>query len=296
MITAQSLYVDLVKPSCSRLCRNRKTWYNQRKAIICKVMELIPVQEIHTCEVTEKRELTENVFSLKIICPAVAEAARAGQFVMVRCGAERVLRRPISICRISGETIELVFERKGGGTRWLAECARGHMLDILGPLGNGFDLPSGRVIMIGGGIGAPPLLFAAESLRGRADCILGFRSAANVILAEDFRQVCGKVILTTDDGSLGLHGTVAGPLEELLKEGGYEAVAACGPRPMLSAVASLSRLYAVKCFVSLEERMGCGVGACVVCACETTASGGERTMSRVCRDGPVFDAHDVVWE
>ena len=254
------------------------------------------MSDVYSCEVTEIRELAESIFSLGIICPSAAENARAGQFVMVRCGEERVLRRPISICRVYGEMIELVFERKGGGTRWLADRSRGEMLNILGPLGNGFHLPEGRIIIIGGGIGSPPMLFTAESVKDEADCILGFRSAANVILAEYFRQVCGKVILTTDDGSLGLHGTVAGPLEELLKEGGYEAVAACGPRPMLSAVASLSRRYEVKCFVSLEERMGCGVGACVVCACETIASGGEKTMSRVCRDGPVFDARDVVWE
>lgn len=257
---------------------------------------MIQTPDVYLCEVTQSRELSGTVFSLTVMCPEIAGTARAGQFVMVKCGAERVLRRPLSICRVRGETFELVFERKGAGTRWLSECARGQTLDVMGPLGNGFELPAGRIIVVGGGIGSPPMLFAAETAGGGADCVLGFRGSENIILTEDFAKVCGKVILTTDDGSRGVHGTVAAPLEELLKEGGYAAVAACGPRPMLSAVAALSGRYDVKCFVSLEERMGCGTGACVVCVCETRSAGGETSMSRVCRDGPVFNARDVAWE
>ena len=138
------------------------------------------------------------------------------------------------------------------------------------------------------------MLFAAMSAKGPVTAILGFRSAGNVLLEKEFEEACEEVILTTDDGSRGEHGTVAAPLEGLLKKGGYEAVAACGPRPMLSSVAAICAQYEVPCQASLEERMGCGVGACAVCACATELDGVEH-MSRVCRDGPVFDAKEVVW-
>ena len=139
------------------------------------------------------------------------------------------------------------------------------------------------------------MLFAAESAKGSVTAILGFRTSENAILLDEFADVCETVIVTTDDGSLGIHGTVAGPLEGLLIKSEHSAVIACGPRPMLSAVAEICKRHGVPCLVSLEERMGCGVGACVVCACATKAADGALQMSRVCKDGPVFNASDVVW-
>ena len=250
--------------------------------------------DVYDCVVISNRRLNDTVFSTVVLCAEIAESARAGQFVSVRCGAERILRRPVSICRAGDGELEFIFEIKGEGTRWLTERVPGEKLDILGPLGKGFDLPDGRLILVGGGIGAPPMLFAAKAAKGAPAAILGFRSAANVILINEFKEICEKVILTTDDGSQGQHGFVTGPLDELLKNGAYETVAACGPRPMLSAVASICARYGVPCQVSLEERMGCGIGACTVCACATKAGGAEQ-MSRVCKDGPVFNAQNVVW-
>lgn len=250
--------------------------------------------DIYNCKIIANEMLTGTVFSHTVECAGIAGEARAGQFVTVKCGAGRLLRRPVSICKVQNDTFTLVFEVKGEGTRWLSGRTPGSYLDVLGPLGNGFDMPDGGIVVVGGGIGVPPLLFAALSAKSGATAILGFRGAGNVILADEFSESCDRVILTTEDGSRGLRGTVAEPLEGVLGEGGHAAVLACGPRAMLSAVAQIAERHRTACFVSLEERMACGVGACMACACATKADG-SAGMSRVCRDGPVFDALEVVW-
>jgi len=233
--------------------------------------------------------------SITVKCGDLAREVRPGQFINVKCGDGFFLRRPFGVSGVYGDTFRFIFEVKGGGTKWLAGRRAGDWLDILGPLGNGFVIPQGRIIVVGGGLGTPPMLFAAESAPGGASAVLGFREAGRVILTEEFDAVCDKVFLATDDGSDGIYGLVTAPLKELLAGGGYEAVLACGQLVMQNAVARLCMQYGVPCQVSLEERMGCGIGACLVCAC-ATRSGGVLQMSRVCRDGPVFDAGDVVWE
>lgn len=250
---------------------------------------------VYECEIVEKRELAESVFAIAVERGELAARSRAGQFAGINCGGGSLLRRPLSICDARGDTVEFVFEVKGEGTRRLADYPAGGCLDILGPLGNGFDIPDGKILVAGGGVGVPPLLFAACSAPGRVDAVLGFRDSGRIILKDRFEEVCGDVRVTTDDGSYGIAGTISGPLEELLEKGGYEAVLACGPRAMLGAAAALCGRYGVPCQVSVEERMGCGIGACLVCACATVADGGTR-MSRVCKDGPVFNATELVWD
>ena len=170
--------------------------------------------------------------------------------------------------------------------------------DRLGPLGNGFSLPeSGEgIILIGGGIGTPPLLSVAQTLPGQTEAILGFRNADACILARDFALACANVQIATDDGSLGFHGLVTDLLRERIavKEKPCTGILACGPTPMLKAIAALAQEHQIPCQVSLEERMGCGVGACLVCACKTKEADGEH-YRHVCKDGPVFDAREVVW-
>ena len=251
--------------------------------------------DVYTCDIVYSERLADSVFSITVSCPEIAGSARAGQFVSIRCGEERLLRRPISICRIDEDEIEFVFEVKGEGTRWLSGLGQGNSLNILGPLGNGYDIPDGKIIIVGGGIGAPPLLFAADCAKSAVTAVLGFRDSSRIILRNEFETICGRVIITTDDGSGGKRGTVLQPLSELLESGGYAAVLACGPRAMLSPVAEMCIQRGVSCQTSLEERMGCGVGACMVCACKTVHDGIEG-MSRVCKDGPVFDAKEVAWE
>lgn len=251
------------------------------------------VQSIST--VSDMRPVAKNVFSITFDAPEIAKIAEPGQFVHIKCGHSRALRRPISISNVDGSRLTVVFEVRGAGTRWLAGRSVGRRVDILGPLGRGFGELSGNTIVVGGGIGAAPMLFAAKTAAtvGNVAAVLGFRSRDNVILTDDFAAY-GTVVTTTDDGSFGTHGTVAAPLEALIKSGNYENVLACGPRPMLRAVAELSETHGIACHVSMEERMGCGIGACVVCVCKTQTEEGEK-MSRVCKDGPVFDSREVVW-
>ena len=251
--------------------------------------------DVFMCEVVSCERLTGKLYAIDAVCGGLAEEEiRAGQFFNIKCGNENLLRRPISVCMASGGELKFIFEVKGAGTKWLSERTPGQKLDIHGPLGNGYCLPDGDIIVVGGGAGSPPMLFAARSAKAAVTAVLGFSGADAVILKNEFESVCGKVYITTDDGSFGIHGTVAVPLKKLLESGGHEAVIACGSPAMLTAVASLCAQFGVPCQVSLEERMACGVGACVVCAC-ATISEGVRSISRVCKDGPVFDASAVAW-
>lgn len=240
------------------------------------------------------RQLTKTIYDMWIACPPLAIQARPGQFVHIRC-AEKTLRRPISICETdaSKEALRIVFEVRGEGTAWLAKQKAGDRLDLLGPLGNGFSLDlTKKAIFVGGGIGVPPLLETCKAYGTHATAILGFRSRDAVILEEDFAAVCDNVYITTDDGSYGREGLVTNVLEHCLE--GDAMVFACGPIPMLKGVAALAKQAGAPCQVSLEERMGCGVGACLVCACKTKETDGEH-MRHVCKNGPVFPAEEVVW-
>jgi len=244
----------------------------------------------YICEIITSSQLTETAFAIAVKCDEIAAEVRLGQFVHIKCGEERLLRRPISICRAEGDTMEFIFEVKGDGTRWLSKRKQGDMLDILGPLGSGFALPeSGNIIAVGGGAGVPPLLFVAQSAGNRVTALLGFRDDGKVMLTREFESACDAVRVITDN-----KGYVTDLLEEALNNGGRGAVIACGPRVMLKAVAEICKRHKIPCQVSLEERMGCGVGACLVCACATRIDGKDH-MSRVCKDGPVFNAEEVVW-
>lgn len=255
--------------------------------------------DIYDCEVLENEIIAEDskafvAHSVAFKCKELARDVRAGQFLHIKCGDERILRRPFSVCSVCGDTVKFVFEVKGKGTHWLSCVKQGDSLDILGPLGNGFDIPEGQIVVVGGGLGVPPMLFASSTSRSCVTAILGFRDAGRVMLVDDFKAVCDKVYLTTDDGSAGIHGLVTTPLEEILKTGVHDAVLACGQLGMMKGVADLCMRYRIPCQVSLEERMGCGVGACLVCVC-ATKSEKETQMSRVCKDGPVFSAERVAW-
>ena len=251
--------------------------------------------DIYLCEIVENTLLTDAVFSITVISKELAGASRAGQFLHIKCGEARILRRPISICCVKDDKIRFIFDAKGEGTRWLSGCQIGEKLDILGPLGNNFTIPEDKFIVVGGGMGTPPMLYAAEASGNKATAILGFRCASRVILTEEFKKACNDVYITTDDGSVGIHGAVTQPLEELLKSGEYSAVMSCGQMLMQKSVAELCAFYSIPCQVSVEERMGCGIGACLVCACAVIGENGKE-MRRACIDGPVYFSDKVVWE
>ena len=257
----------------------------------------MPVQQ--RCTVVGMAPLNDSTWWMTLEVGKMVEelGLHAGQFLHVACGHSRLLRRPISVaCVLADEpenTAALIFEVKGEGTRWLANRKVGDQVDVLGPLGNGFSVEEGgRYLLVGGGIGTPPLLGYAEAFRENAVAVLGFRSADRVILEDRYREACKEVYLCTDDGSAGRHGFVDAQVRDILeKDKGFTAILACGPRPMLKSVAKVAAEYGVPCQVSMEERMACGVGACLGCAIQMA----DGTMKHVCKDGPVFDAREVDW-
>lgn len=247
--------------------------------------------------IAEKTAIARNIYSFTISCPEVAQIAVPGQFVHIRIGSF-TLRRPISICGIDSVkgTLRIVFEIRGEGTSEIANLNKGDVIDMLAPLGHGFTVNPDfkKVILIGGGIGTPPMLPLAKAYGEKAVAISGFRNASAVILQEDFAAAGAETILCTDDGSAGIHGFVTQPLEELVKNGGVDAVFACGPTPMLKRITEICRENSVYCEISLEERMACGIGACLGCACKTKRND-EEYFAHVCKDGPVFKAEEVLW-
>lgn len=248
--------------------------------------------------ILKKLAIARNMYSIEIYCPEVAEIAQPGQFVHIRVDGF-TLRRPISICGIDSEKgiIRIVFEIRGDGTAEIAKLNEGMLIDMLAPLGHGFTVNSNfkKVILIGGGIGTPPMLPLSEIYADRATIITGFRSSSAVILQEEFSKTGAHVILCTDDGIAGIHGFVTEPLKSLLQKGDIDAVYACGPIPMLKGISALvSESNVGLCEISLEERMACGIGACLGCACKTNRND-EEYFAHVCKDGPVFNAKEVIW-
>lgn len=244
--------------------------------------------------IIDKKMLSDTCVSYVIECDEVAKIAVSGQFVHVKVDGFS-LRRPISICEITDTTIRIVFEARGEGTQKLATMQVGELIDIIAPLGNGFELldSSKKAVLVGGGIGTPPMLNLANYYKGNATAIIGFRNKSAVILEEDFTKTEAKTMVYTDDGSYQNKGHVGLGLAEVLQAEKPDIIYACGPHVMLKAVVELSEKYSIPCQVSLEERMGCGVGACLVCACRAIKDGTEY-FAHVCKDGPVFNSNSVV--
>lgn len=237
------------------------------------------------CKVLSRSSPADGIYDLRLA--AQLSNITPGQFVHVQIPG-LFLRRPISICGYASETLRLVFAVKGEGTRRMALLRERETVDLLGPLGNGFPMQESDapVLLVGGGIGLPPLLHFAKTYDGETHAVAGFRNAGAVILQDEFpsAEIC------TDDGSTGYHGYPHERLEELLSARTYSRVLCCGPQRLLSESARVCREAGVPCFVSLEERMGCGVGACLVCACSVAGH-----YRHVCKDGPVFPAGEVDW-
>lgn len=232
--------------------------------------------------------------SITVESPELAGCARPGQFLHIRCEGFQ-LRRPISIAGVQGNSLTFIFEIKGGGTRWLSCRKPGDVLDILGPLGHGFPAADGPVLLVGGGVGVPPMHFCAQNLAA-ADAVLAFRSADRALLTEEMTSLCGQTLVMTDDGSLGQKGFAAQGVAEMLAKKSYAAVFACGPKIMLKTTYEAAEAAGVPCWVSLEERMGCGLGACLTCATPIRDESGRRVMKEACKDGPVFRGEEVIWD
>lgn len=251
--------------------------------------------DVYKCKVISKKEIAPNIVDVTVLCREIAETAQPGQFLHIKCGDEisMPLRRPISICDTFEDKVRFIFERKGRGTNHLNLIE--DEIDILGPLGNPFTISNDAFrnpVVIGGGIGTYPLLKLAKLLE-KPTVYLGFRSKSQVTLEEDFKAASPNVTVATDDGSYGYNGFAIELLKDKIKQDKVDVIYSCGPTPMLRAVKELAEANNIRCQISLEQRMGCGIGACLTCSCETT-SGGTWKYKRVCKNGPVFWSTEVV--
>lgn len=246
--------------------------------------------------VVSQKEIADNIFELWIETE-LAQDAHPGQFVAVYPkNAATLLPRPISICEADKEKgrLRLVYRIAGKGTKEFSSYRQGDKVDILGILGNGFPLERAEgksVFLMGGGIGIPPILQLSKELHAQKQIILGYRNR-DLFLQEDFNRN-GTVYIATEDGSVGSKGNVM----DAIRENGLQAdvIMACGPMPMLRAIKQYAAEHEIEAYISLEERMACGVGACLGCVCTTKEVDHHSHVhnARICTDGPVFKANEV---
>lgn len=273
------------------------------------------MSQLYKAEITGYREQIPGICMIEFHAPDLAQAARPGQFIHICCseGSDPLLRRPISIHAVDRQTgkLKILFQAVGKGTKLLAQHQKG-TLDIIGPLGRGFTLDHvfskkstnnaadlEDIIVLGGGIGAAPLFFLLQEMAGlgvesNIKVLLGARNADQLLIKQEVEQLRFNVSVATDDGSVGYHGMVTELLtKEMPKK--IKFVYACGPAPMLKMACNILNEYGVPGEVSIEERMACGVGACLSCACRVQDTAGREVYLRGCIDGPVFKAGEVVW-
>ena len=247
------------------------------------------MKKLFDTEIISNIEVAENIFWLEISARELSEIARAGQFVQVKISDEFTLRRPLGIASAKNGIIKIFYRINGRGTKFLSTKKSGEHLNILGALGNGFNTEvDGRILLVGGGMGLAPLLSAAEKL-GAADVLIGGKNSAEVnFWIKEFQAEVGKIFITTDDGSRGSKGFVTTLLPEVLEYENFSAIYTCGPEIMMRGVAKIAAENNLPCYVSLERRMACGLGACLSCSIDTS-----KGRKKVCKDGPVFDAAEI---
>lgn len=248
------------------------------------------------CTVTEQKCIAKDIYSLWLKTDTIAAQASPGQFVSVYCNdGGHLLPRPISLCEIDREhnALRLVYRVVGKGTEMFSRLKAGDTVEVLGPLGNGFPMEEAegkRVFLIGGGIGVPPMLETAKQMRGEPVMVMGYRD--ELFLTEELKKA-GELVIATEDGSAGTKGNVL----DAIKAGALQAdmIFACGPKPMLRALKAYALEQQIPCYVSMEERMACGVGACLGCVCQSTGVDEHSQVKnkRVCKDGPVFLSTEV---
>jgi dihydroorotate dehydrogenase electron transfer subunit len=249
--------------------------------------------------IVARTEVTTDIYSYLLEAPEAAAQAKAGQFINVYCkDKSRLLPRPISICEIEKEKgqLRIVFRINGEGTKELATYGEGESLAIVGPLGNGFPVEEAngkRAVLFGGGIGIFPMLETAKSISGDKTVILGYRND-DLFVSEEFEEKAGtKAVIATDDGSAGTKGNV---LDAYAASGiCADVIYACGPMPMLRAVKAYALEHDIAAYVSLEERMACGIGACLACVCQSSQTDVHTNVNnkRICKEGPVFEVREV---
>lgn len=247
--------------------------------------------------VIEQKMIADGICSMWLDAKEIAVQAKPGQFISVYSNDKsRVLPRPISICEIDREkgTLRIVYRVVGKGTEEFSKAEAGDSFEILGPLGNGFPIEEAKgkkVLMIGGGIGVPPMLQTAKEIEGEAIIVSGYRNQ-DLFLKEELESA-GTLFIATEDGSVGTKGNVVDAIRENQIEA--DMIFACGPKPMLRALKNYALEKGIPCWISMEEKMACGVGACLACVCQSkdVDSHSHVHNKRICKDGPVFLSTEV---
>ena len=246
-------------------------------------------------------EVIQKYYKILLYCPRIAKIAKPGQFVEIKVSDnyEPFLRRPFSIHRVKGNNIEISYEVLGKGTDILSQRKPGEYLDVIGPLGNGFSpvLRTPYSVLVAGGMGVAPLLFFAEQTRiqnpeSRIQILIGAKTKNQILCEKEFKKLGCTLKFSTDDGSRGFKGKVTDLLEDLLRTrySVLSTIYACGPKPMLEEISRISCKYNIRAQISLEEHMACGTGICFGCAVKTKYG-----YKRVCKEGPVFNADEIIW-
>jgi dihydroorotate dehydrogenase electron transfer subunit len=258
--------------------------------------------------ILSNKKVAPSVFKLALESSVIAKNAKPGQFVHVKCanGNEPLLRRPFGIHKIEGTKIELLYQVLGRGTDMLSKRKKDEILDIIGPLGNGFELNGNLkkhdIVLVAGGMGIAPIYSLAQHISKKFKMkkpdtcvILGAKTKYRVLCESDIRKLGLSAYIYTEDGSKGCKGLVTECLEKVLKNLKNPIIFACGPYKMLESVSKMAKSRGIKCFVSLEERMACAIGVCLGCPVEIYNDRNEPEIKMVCKDGPVFDSEKIKW-
>lgn len=247
-----------------------------------------------TVSVNSQKKLADGVYSMWLSVGSMADEAKPGQFISVYSNdSSRLLPRPISICEVDTEfrALRIVYRVVGEGTKEFSKLRAGQQVRIMGPLGNGFFLKDKRAILVAGGIGIPPMLELAKQLDCEKTIVVGYRDAQTFL--SDELALYGDVVIATEDGSVGTKGNVLDAIRENNIEG--DVIYSCGPTPMLRALKAYAAENHIECQISLEEKMACGIGACLACVCKSKEKDEHTNVhnKRICKDGPVFYAEEV---
>ena len=247
-----------------------------------------------TVSVNSQKKLADGVYSMWLSVGTMADEAKPGQFISVYSNdSSRLLPRPISICEVDKEfrALRIVYRVVGEGTKEFSKLRAGQKVRIMGPLGNGFFLKDKRAILVAGGIGIPPMLELAKNLDCEKTIVVGYRDAQTFL--SDELSSYGDVVIATEDGSVGTKGNLLDAIRENQVTG--DVIYACGPTPMLRALKTYAAEKHIECQISLEEKMACGIGACLACVCKSKEKDSHTNVhnKRICKDGPVFYAEEV---
>lgn len=247
-------------------------------------------------KIFHNKKIKEGCFHLRLIAPGIAKRTMPGEFLNIKVndGCEPLLRRPLSIHRVEGNNVEILYAVVGEATRILSQRKPGEYLSVIGPLGNGFDFKAEKAgVLVAGGMGVAPLVFLAERIAASKPLVLiGAKTKNDILCEKEFKDLGCAVKIATDDGSKGFKGYVSELLGVTLSVIGHRpsAIYACGPKPMLKEVSLVSREHDIPAQISLEEHMACGIGACLGCVVNT-----KKGFKRVCKEGPVFAGDEIIF-